>query len=576
MFQRKRLFTSTSRKVFLISFFSLLVGLMMIGVIAYSTVYVLVKENQEKSLQSSVVHVEDYLKWYMLNMQSQLVYFANADIFESLPLEGYSLLMNNLISSYPNEINTVYVIEEGKLVTISPELYKHMLSPEWVKEVDKQARQWGFWWSEPFNSGLGRSVVVAKSFNTRDKSRSITVALELNVNSFANLAASFPKDKQIYIFSQNGEFVSSNAPVELYSQKLQRDHMIEVLGQTLVGKRNDLNSIQTADGNYKMLRSNNNRWDWIVFAAVNEAEAYPLLSSLRKQVLTIFVIWISISLFVSYRVAAYIRKPIRTIIRHMNESSLGHLDTRIVFKRNDEFSWIATHFNKMMNNLNDMFTNLQKAEERKRVQEIRVLQSQIQPHFLYNTLNAFYWLSGTERAGEIGPLIKALMELLKYSIDKVGDVVPLEEEIHKLERYAELMRLRYGHVFDLDIVIADELLSAVSIPKLTLITLVENSIFYGLSKPGERNHIIVAATAHATDTVSIEVSDTGPGIDEDVIRNLFEKQRDNNSFKGLNNLGIRNIQERIQLYFGDNYGLDIANDAGEGLIVTIRLPLSSA
>lgn len=573
MDRKKRMFTSVSTKVFLNTFISVLVGMTMIAVLAYSTIYVLVRENQEASLQASVVQVEDYLKWYMLNMQSQLLYFSNPDIYESLSQENFSLLMSSFLSLYPNEINAAYVIEQGEVTNIAPELYKHYISHELVQEVARQTEQWGFWWSDPFDSGFGRAVTVAKSFSTGDRSRKITVALELNVDSFAHLGVSGQhQDQNIYIFSRSGKFVASNVPLDVYSQKLQRDQMVRLLSEAMVEKGNDFNTVTTSEGKFSILKSANNRWDWIVFAVINETNAYPLLALLQKQFLLLLLVWVSISAFISYRLAVYIKKPIRSIIRQMNESSLGRFDARINLKRNDEFSIISTHFNKMMVNIKGLFDDLRQAEERKRVQEIKVLQSQIQPHFLYNTLNAFYWLSETERASEIGPLIKALMGLLKYSIDKVGDLVPLAEEAVQLQNYADLMKLRYGEVFDMDVVIPDELMASVSIPKLTLITLVENSIFYGLSQSGESNHIIITAERTAHNQVVIEVSDTGPGMAEEDIRKLFEKQEENKNFKGLNNLGLRNIQERIQLYYGLSYGLKIDNEPEGGLIVKIKLP----
>lgn len=573
MDRKKRMFTSVSTKVFLNTFISVLVGMTMIAVLAYSTIYVLVRENQEASLQASVVQVEDYLKWYMLNMQSQLLYFSNPDIYESLSQENFSLLMSSFLSLYPNEINAAYVIEQGEVTNITPELYKHYISHELVQEVARQTEQWGFWWSDPFDSGFGRAVTVAKSFSTGDRSRKITVALELNVDSFAHLGVSGQhRDQNIYIFSRSGKFVASNVPLDVYSQKLQRDQMVRLLSEAMVEKGNDFNTVTTSEGKFSILKSANNRWDWIVFAVINETNAYPLLALLQKQFLLLLLVWVSISAFISYRLAVYIKKPIRSIIRQMNESSLGRFDARINLKRNDEFSIISTHFNKMMVNIKGLFDDLRQAEERKRVQEIKVLQSQIQPHFLYNTLNAFYWLSETERASEIGPLIKALMGLLKYSIDKVGDLVPLAEEAVQLQNYADLMKLRYGEVFDMDVVIPDELMASVSIPKLTLITLVENSIFYGLSQSGDSNHIIITAERTAHNQVVIEVSDTGPGMAEEDIRKLFEKQEENKNFKGLNNLGLRNIQERIQLYYGLSYGLKIDNEPEGGLIVKIKLP----
>lgn len=565
---------SISTKLFLITFVSVVIVLMMIGIIAYSTIYVVVKESQEKSLQQSVEHVEDYLKWYMVNVQSQLVYFSNSNIYESLAHENFMLLMSNYIDLNSDELNAAYVIEDGEVVISSPSLYPHWLTPDFIAEVTRQAEQWGFWWSEPFDSGFGRAITVAKSFTTNDKTKKVTVALELNVNSFVSGVNSYSPNKQIYVFSRSGEFLASNAEVYYLKGIKEQDEMVEQLRSVLLAHGDSFNTVYTSQGAHRVLKSDKNRWDWIVFAVVNEGDAYPLLTAVQKQLFFIFLIWIILSLFMANWLAWYIKKPISQMIKQMNKGSLGHLDAQITKIRNDEFGLISLHFNKMMQNIKELFENLKEAEERKRVEEFRVLHSQIKPHFLYNTLNAFYWLSETDRVHEIGPLLQSLMGLLRYSIDKVGDVVPLGSEIKQLENYAELMRLRYGEVFELDIVMPDELLYLVSVPKLTLITLVENSIFYGLSDQKEVNHIIVTAMQTGAYQVVIEVSDTGPGMDEQMIEQLFQKEEKRDAHTGLNNLGMRNIQERIELYYGLEYGLKIENNSDEGLMVRIHLPMA--
>ncbi len=550
----------------------------MIAMIAYSTIYVVVKENQEKSLQQSVEHLEDYLKWYMVNVQSQLIYFSNSDIYELLTRENFILLLNNYLNFNSNDINAAYVIEDSKVVVTSPALYHHWLSDEFVANVSRQAQQWGFWWSEPFDSGFGRAIIVAKSFTTNNKSKQITIALELNVNSFVSGVNSYSPDKKIYVFSRSGEFMASSVDlshVYYHKEKTYQDEMVQQLRYVLQANGDSFNTVHTSEGTHRVLKSDNNKWDWIVFAVVNEGDAYPLLTAVKKQFVLIFLLWILLSLFIANRLAWYIKKPISHMIKQMHKGSLGHLDAQIHKIRNDEFGLISMHFNKMMNNIKELFENLKEAEERKRVEEIRVLHSQIKPHFLYNTLNAFYWLSETERVKEIGPLIQYLMGLLRYSIDKVGDVVPLGTEIKQLENYAELMRLRYGSVFELDVVIPDELLYLVSVPKLTLITLVENSIFYGLSDQSAVNHIIVTAVQLEVNQIVIEVSDTGPGIEEGKLEQLFQHEVKKNAHNGLNNLGIRNIQERIELYYGLEYGLKIENNKDEGLMVRIKLPMSA-
>ncbi|RAV20286.1 hypothetical protein DQG23_15015 [Paenibacillus contaminans] len=570
----KTMFTGIGTKVFLISFLSVLCALFIIGFIAYRNIYVMIKENQVKTLQASYIQVEEYLKAYMKNIQTQLLFLANAEIYNKLSEEDYTRTLENMMTINSEEIHFFYVIENGKLLASVPYGFKYFVSPEWLAEVSEETELSGFWWSKPHDSGQGQTVTVAKSFQNPVSGQTLVVALDINVANLVRSMASKEKESSIFLYTRDGDFIATSREPKLYDEFQYLDRMKEQLRHLTISGGSEFETVSAPEGTWKVLKRENNRWEWVVFAVINESEAYPLLTIINRQITLIMVVWVIISLIISYRLASYIKNPIHRITRQMKLGAMGNLDARIELRRNDEFASIANNFNKMMSNIKELFENLKQAEKRKRYQELKTLQSQIHPHFLYNTLSSFYLLCETDRIKELGPMIHSLMGLLHYSIDKVGDIVSLEEELRQVGHYVDLMKLRFGDVFDIDIVVPEHSLF-VPLPKLTLITLIENSIFYGLGLTEQRNHIIIAADMANSGGITIEVSDTGPGIDPAKLQDLLtQRSEGGGTFQGLNNLGIRNIHERIQLYFGESYGLHLENEPGQGLLVQIRLPVA--
>ncbi|MDF2651656.1 MAG: sensor histidine kinase [Paenibacillus sp.] len=571
LFRGRHWITGIGAKVFANSFLSVLMVLSVVGILVYNNIYVKLKDNQQELLRTSVTQSEEYLKQYMRNIQTQLLFLANETIFRSLRDDDYVAFLDIMKTLYSEDINCFYLIRNNERIVSVPYGYGYYHPKEWIIEVSEQAKSKGLWWSEPRDLGWGKAVTVAKSFVDPVDGSNYVVGLEINPAKLSLSLAEFGKGANLFLFTRSGEFISTNAKAVTWDEQEQ----IKELADSLQGKvdqvESDLGTMDSSVGKWNVFMSANNRWDWVVFAVVKQSEAFPLLLGFRNQVIIILSVWLILSVLMSYLLAVYIRKPIIQIARLMRKGSEGDWSARVNMTRQDEFEIIGNSFNTMMRNIKMMFDNLKLAEERKRYQELKVLQSQIRPHFLYNTLNAFYIFCEMNGAKPIGKLIRSLLGLLKYSIDKVADLVSVEEEIVQAYNYVELIKLRYGDTFDLEIDIPDTIRD-IQLPKLTFITLLENSIFYGMQKTSSRNSIRIYHLEDSDpDKIIMAISDTGPGIDPSKMDKLFSKEERDQYSGGLNNLGIRNVHERIQLYCGENYGLKIDSTLGEGVTVYISV-----
>ncbi|SDE11308.1 Histidine kinase-, DNA gyrase B-, and HSP90-like ATPase [Paenibacillus sp. UNCCL117] len=560
-----RFASSVSTKLFVLTFLSVIVLFVILALFGYQRLFGPIRQNNEKALQSSVVQVENYIKTLMNSIQTQLIFLSNPVLYNKMDAADYDSLVEDIMTFHQDEIHSIYLIEYDKVKFSYPYGYRFSILPERIEEIKSKASKSGFWWSPPYTLNARSVITVAKQI---DSNRA--VALDVNLNALTGSRIVQGGQQRIYLFTGQGDYLSTNtylAYPEMYKDHLE---MMEALRALTRQSGTAYNTVHTTYGDYTVLSSNQNRWDWFVFSVIEESHAFPLLNSLKRQMLMVLLLAVILAFIVSAWITNYIRRPVSAITRQFKAAARGELDVRIALKRSDEFTLIADGFNRMMGNLQSLFEDLRVAEEKKRHHELKVLQSQIHPHFLYNTLNAIYCLGETGQAGTMSQMIGSLMGLLQYSTDKVGDIVTVEEELRQLDNYVQIMSLRYGAVFELDVAVPEEDLSAM-IPKLTLITLVENSIFYGLGA-SRTNHIIVSSRPEAGEGLVLEVSDTGTGIDPMKLAALMEGEAAPNPYKGLNNLGLRNVHERLRLTFGHPYGLQFENEPDEGLTVSIHLP----
>jgi len=263
-------------------------------------------------------------------------------------------------------------------------------------------------------------------------------------------------------------------------------------------------------------------------------------------------------------------KPLNAIVRTMNKVQDGDTHARVSLKNNDEFGYIGKSLNSMLDNLNELFaTNLEK-QNRLRLAELKALYAQINPHFLYNTLDSIKWLAKLNGVDDIVLIVSQLGKLLKNSIRNQKDSVLISEEISLIGNYLAIQKIRYSDKFDVDIQIEESILDCV-VPKFIIQPIVENAIIHGIEDKVGKAHLMIKGW-HEENKIIFEVKDDGvgiPGEKLDRIRKLTQATNDDS-------IGIANVNKRIKLYYGEEYGLEIKSAENIGTITYITMPFSNA
>lgn len=281
------------------------------------------------------------------------------------------------------------------------------------------------------------------------------------------------------------------------------------------------------------------------------------------------VILLLLLFLVMNRRVARIVEPITVLKEHMDQADKGHLDIAVEVSSRDEVGMLSRSFNKMLLRIRNLMTQVVEEQEDKRKYELQALQAQINPHFLYNTLDSIIWMAETGDHNVV-PMTEALAKLFRISLNKGNEFIRIEDEMEHVRNYLVIQSMRYLKKFTYQIDIADDVRYCKTI-KLIVQPIVENSIYHGIKKKKEKGSILVSAFRKG-DRLFITVTDDGIGMEESTCRAILEKDSEfaNTSGSGI---GVKNVNERIQLYFGREYGLNFESQPGRGTTVTITLPV---
>lgn len=267
---------------------------------------------------------------------------------------------------------------------------------------------------------------------------------------------------------------------------------------------------------------------------------------------------------VSLRLSKSLSKPIHTITEAMHKIEEGHLDTRIEIERMDEFGDLATNFNVMVNKLCDYMDYKVKQQQELNDSNIAMMQAQLNPHFIYNTLDTIKWVAKANHIPEIVTLVTSLAKILRTGISS-SQLITLKEELSIVQSYVDIQRIRFGEKFKYVKEIHDGLEMCI-VPKLVIQPLVENAIIHGLADRDDGNIHISAFKEN--DKLIITVSDDGCGISEEVMEFLNSRVRK----KLEGSIGIYNIDTIIRLRYGDEFGVFFNKIEEGGTKVTVLLP----
>ncbi|MBM7580147.1 histidine kinase [Jeotgalibacillus terrae] len=279
----------------------------------------------------------------------------------------------------------------------------------------------------------------------------------------------------------------------------------------------------------------------------------------------------------SYGFSTVITKPIFKLTETMKKAREGHLQKNKIRSSSIEINELNQTYNQMVEQTNHLIQVVYEKEIIQNRAELKALQAQINPHFLFNTLNALYWLLEEKEESELAEHVVTMSELFRYTISngqKKNEWVTLQEELDHAERYMSVMKMRFGDRLTWKIVLPDQVKS-IQIPKLMIQPLVENAIMHGIEgkvKPGE---IKIEVAEVGADRVLVMVSDDGPGMSDQLLTQVTEAMKaEGISSKRGNGVALANVHHRLLLHFEGHgtSGLQIDSVEGKGTMVYFELP----
>lgn len=310
---------------------------------------------------------------------------------------------------------------------------------------------------------------------------------------------------------------------------------------------------------------------WIVISEIPSRELTQSTGIIRQTVgyFLLFLIGLGVIAIIAFGYQLY--RPLQAVKRQVDAIKKGHFDARVTHFANNEIGELGRMLNSMAVRIEDLLGDLQESEELKRRLEIRALQSQINPHFMYNTLNTIRMFAMLKDYDKINTLMGRLVSLLRYSMENYEQTVRFKQEFAYLEDYAELLNMRYKCRILLHAEV-EEPLEGLLIPKLSLQPLIENAVFHGiLPKKTEEGHIHIRLySLPAPDhLVVLEVRDNGVGLAERELERLrLHLLREESN----ENIGLKNVWMRLRLMFGKTAEVQLESRPGEGMTIRFLFP----
>ena len=323
------------------------------------------------------------------------------------------------------------------------------------------------------------------------------------------------------------------------------------------------------DGKFYLQSAAIDKTDWYMVNVLPKSSILSTIKTQRNYLFIIVILTIIMAIILAAYLVKVINKRLFQVIDGMRQVPNGHLNNYIENDSSDEVGELIDNYNYMISKMSVLIDEQYKLGKEVKNAELKALQSQINPHFLYNTLDMINWMAQKNMNKEISIAVKNLAKFYKLSLNKGKDIVTIKDEVEHSKLYVNLQNMRYDNRITL-ITKLDESLMNCSIPKITFQPIIENSINHGILGRGMENGSILISGYISQNNLIIQISDDGIGIEKEVLPLIL---KENNLQTKGSGYGLKNINQRIKLLYGESYGLSFTSNYGFGTTVEITLPV---
>lgn len=566
--------------IFLYFTVSALVAMLLGGVALYvqmsRQVSTVVQEENEAVLSQVNRSVDSYLRTIM-KLSDSLYYgvIKNADMREESLNDQITLLYDNNKDSIAN---IALLSKDGELLEAVPAARLktdldvtgeewfgntlertdnlHFTTPhvQYIFDGSEQQYRWVI--------TLTRAVEITHGTSTEQG----ILLIDIRYNSLQQILEDISLGNQgyLYMISSDGELI--------YHPKMQ---LIET-GQM---QENITAAAEYRDGSYKEEYRGENRnvsvksvgyTGWKLLSVTPEKGLS--LSNLKMRLFVVFVAaaFLFVLVLINALISSRITNPIKELEKSVNAIEAGELDTEVYTGGSYELQHLGRSIGDMAKRIKKLMQDIVTEHESKRKSEFDTLQSQINPHFLYNTLDIIVWMIENEQKQEAVKVVTALARFFRISLSKGKSIITVHDELEHVRNYLTIQQMRFKNKFVYEIRAAQDTMGLACL-KLMLQPLVENAIYHGMEFMDGDGLIEIQVKKEGKD-LWIEVRDNGFGMTKEQVENLLSEKPHVSSRRG-SGIGVKNVNERIRLYFGEDYGLIIESEPDEGCLIRCHLPV---
>jgi two-component system sensor histidine kinase YesM len=547
------------------------------GWYALKNAEVLLKNQLDENAQVVLARTDEYLDVYLDNIKGLLLTLSQSkELFDLTSQEATIEVLRSYADNYVG-VSMLYVLHnEGEVITNKQVYYDLLRNPYLQQVVDMSLQNYGsINWTEPYVSPLSqRTIAFAIPVYGNGHTYLGTIAIEIDLYLLRARIANLMENKfqSFVIYSMMDELILMGTNNKLLPIDYKKPYALEEEVQTHLAEMSNGTHILSfaQSGEWVAVKSSQSAFGWELVALIDKTYYFRSVSYLYDVFIKGALIWFIVLLIGAYLISRYFSKPILTLGQKMNRVQSLEVFSEIHINRGDEIGELAQSYNNMMRRILLLTSELKLTEQTKRQFEMELLQSQIGPHFLYNTLACIESLAYQNRNDDVQKTIRALVGLLSYSVSNKDERVKLKVEIDAVRQYVQIQKVRFGDKFKMNIKVDDSVMSF-EIPKLILQPLVENAIIHGFASTNRTGMIWIRGKQIGNNIV-ITVADSGAGMDSDTMQGLFEMRTREFQLDHSNHIGILNVHERLLLYYGESYRIKIRSRIRKGTIVRIVIP----
>jgi two-component system sensor histidine kinase YesM len=568
-----KVFNSLRAKLIIMAVVLILIPVTIMSLVYSLTVKDIIKNKYTETAIQSVSETSEKLNFILNDIQEfSTVITSNPELLYMLNhryeyrVDEFERVLRNFILSR-DDIESIDLIQQDTYYSVG------VKKANWIRRINQTLKDssgqplWMPTKSEEIEilSGkfkrnyftLSRKVV---DFNTLDEYGYLLIDLDEAILERAYTELKDSENTEILICDSQGNIISdtdkSKIGGSIKTEPYARAVLADKTGHNYILYQSKVAIYSTIETNgWKLIKTIPTEY---MYGELYRIQRYLLIGGFLYSILIILYF-----LFFSFRYT----EPMMKMMSVIKKVEQGDLTARTEVRSGDEVGQLGHSLNNMIAKMQKLIDQLIREEQEKKEVELEALHAQINPHFLYNTLNTIKWMAKIQGNNSVSKAITALVKLLRISTNLGREMITLDEEIDYVKNYMVIQKLRFNKTMHIDYNI-DESCMHIMVPKLILQPIVENSIIYGMEDEQHELHIRIGAYLDA-EQLMIEIQDDGPGIEPEILKTIFDNDSSKSKFSKV---GLNNVNQRIKLYCGAKYGLEIETEIGRGTRVLMNLP----